>query len=365
MFLCLRRTCRIGLACASLLVACGGSAHAAEARPPYPASPVIAGVTWDFASRVRRAPGSDNWPITWAAHGHQYTAWGDGGGFGGTNSDGRVSLGVARIEGPRDHYTGHNVWGGKNAAHPARFGGKSYGIIALGGVLYMWVQPGSGTTNYEEARLCRSGDGGATWEKARWAFTKAERLIAPTFCQFGRGYAGARDDYVYCHAVRLQDDSGNVQRPGQIDLMRVPKDSLMDRSRYQFSAGLDAEGQAVWTQEIAARRPVLEDANGVGRCFSVSYNPGLRRYLLCTEHGEPYQGNLGIFDAPGPWGPWTTVGYYRNWGNLGSNFHWNFSNKWLSADGTGFVLIFTGIGANDAWNTVRGRFTRSATPAAK
>ncbi|MCA9598338.1 MAG: hypothetical protein KC776_33730 [Myxococcales bacterium] len=38
-------------------------------------------------------------------------------------------------------------------------------------------------------------------------------------------------------------------------------------------------------------------------------------------------------------------------------FFWNFSNKWLSADGKDFVLVFSGIGDNDSWNTVQGSFT--------
>ena len=341
------------------LLACAGGAAAPSPdapAPPYPPSPAIADIKWDSAGRVRLAPGSDNWPITWAQDDNQYAAWGDGGGFGGTNSDGRVSLGVARIEGPADHYRGYNVWGGKNGEHPATFGGKSYGILALGTVLYMWVQPGSGTDNYEEARLCRSTDYGATWERADWAFTKAERIIAPTFCQFGRGYAGARDQFVYCYAVRLQDDSADLQLPGQINLMRVPTGRLMERSAYEFFAGRDAAGEPIWAADPSRRRAVFEDANGVGSCLSVSFNPRLRRYFLCTEHGQPSCGNLGIFDAPEPWGPWTTVGYYRNWGDTGTTFFWNFSNKWLSADAGSFVLVFTGTGENDAWNTVGGRF---------
>ncbi|HJX09709.1 MAG TPA: hypothetical protein VJ733_04335 [Candidatus Binatia bacterium] len=35
------------------------------------------------------APYSDNWCITWADNDHQYTSWGDGGGFGGDQKDGR------------------------------------------------------------------------------------------------------------------------------------------------------------------------------------------------------------------------------------------------------------------------------------
>jgi hypothetical protein len=42
-----------------------------------------------------------------------------------------------------------------------------------------------------------------------------------------------------------------------------------------------------------------------------------------------------------------------------STFYWNFSNKWLSPDGKDFVMIFTGTGSNDSWNTIRGRFDTS------
>lgn len=337
-------------------------AAALRAEAPYPPSPVMAGVHFDFATHERRAPGSDNWAITWADDDHQYAAWGDGGGFGGTNADGRVSLGVARIEGASENYQGFNVWGGKNAENSAKFGGKSYGMLSVGGVLYMWTGPGSDATSYREARLHKSRNHGATWSKADWAFAKADRLIMPTFCQFGRDYSGARDHYVYVYAIRLQGDPAklNVHKPGQIDLLRVPKNKLMERAAYEFFAGLDAGDQPTWTKDLAARRPAFEDPRGVGWCFSVSYNAGLKRYVICTEHDASFQGNLGMFDAAEPWGPWTTAGYYQNWGKFGPTFFWNFPNKWLSQDGKSFTLIFTGVGANDSWNTLRGRFNSTA-----
>ncbi len=72
----------------------------------------IVGIEFDWTTLVTRAPGSDNWPLTWCEDDHQYTSWGDGGGFGGTNRDGRVSLGFARIEGDYPGFVGVNVWGG-------------------------------------------------------------------------------------------------------------------------------------------------------------------------------------------------------------------------------------------------------------
>jgi hypothetical protein len=332
-------------------------ADAADERP-YPPSQVVKEIEFDFSTHDRRAPGSDNWPVTWADDDHQYAAWGDGGGFGGTNGDGRVSLGVAHIEGPHDKHRGYNVWGGKNPKSRAQFGGKSYGILCVDGVLTMWVGPGSGTASYREARLHKSSDHGSTWSKADWAFVKSDGLIMPTICQFGKDYSGARDDYVYSYFIRLQGNPSklSVHKPGQIDLARVPKEKLMDRSGYEFFAGLDARGRPRWTADLRARRPVFEDPRGVGWCMSVSYNAGLKRYLLCTEHGASFRGNLGIFDASEPWGPWTTVACESNWGKFGSTFFWNFSNKWLSKDGRDFTIIFTGTGSNDAWNTVRGKF---------
>jgi hypothetical protein len=91
----------------------------------------------------------------------------------------------------------------------------------------------------------------------------------------------------------------------------------------------------------------------------VSYNSGLKRYLLCTEHGATHLSRFGLFDAPEPWGPWTTVEYNDAWG-VGhvpaTVFHWVIPTKWMSADGISFTLVFSGTKTNDSFNTVRGRF---------
>ena len=314
---------------------------------PYPVSPVIASMSFDWSTHRRYAPGSDNWAITWADDGHQYAAYGDGGGFGGTNKDGRVSFGVARVEGAGNAYRGFNVFGGKDPENEATFGGKSYGIIAIDGVLYMWVSPGSLETGYKEARLYASDDYGASWIAADWAFTQSEGLIFPTFLQFGKDYQGARDGYVYVYANRLKSANKlTVQKPGEIMLLRVPKTNILERDSYEFFAGLDSRNNPLWVSTLAAGSPVFTDSRGVGWNTSASFNAGLGRYLLMTEHDASFQGNLGVFDAPEPWGPWTTVLYDSGFGagEIETNtFFWNFSNKWLSGDGKDFTLIFTGV----------------------
>ena len=337
----------------------GGSIN--KTRSPYPPSPIIKEILLDWSTHERKAPGSDNWPITWADDNHQYTSWGDGGGFSGTDSDGRASLGIARIEGEAYFYAGYNVLGGGNPENPENpsLEGKSYGILSVFGKLYLWVSPGSGMTNFNSARLYKSEDHGATWVSADWSFQKKQGLVYPTFLQFGKDYEGAKNDYVYIYASHLKSEF-SINKPGEISLIRVPIANIMDRNTYEFYRGTNKEGKPVWTSDIDSRKPVyVNSEGGVGYAVSVSYNPGLGRYLLITAHTSPLDGNLGIFDAPEPWGPWTTVAYIQSFGSPAieaNTFYWNFSNKWASMDGRKFVMIFTGIGKNDSWNTVRGTF---------
>ena len=297
------------------------SAALAAPNPPYPPSPIIERVEFDFATHKRLAQGSDNWPTTWVDDGQVYSAWGDGGGFGGSNSKGRVKLGVARIDGEGANHTTRNIWGGVDAPNPVQFEGKSYGILSVDGVLYMWVanQP---NPHLRESRIAVSLDHGATWKLNSWAFSFEDKLTIPTFLNFGRDYHGARDGFVYSYCIHPTWGPRNaknrygfdVHKPGKVYLVRSPKTAILQRSELQFFAGLDKGGRPRWSHEMKEKRPMFEDANGIGWNLSVSYNPQLRRHLLCTEHSATHAGKLGMFDAPEPWGPWTTVAYEENWG---------------------------------------------------
>lgn len=345
------------------VVARGENAAVEDFRAPYPSSEKIVGVTFDDRTARTAAPGSDIWPITWADDDKLYTAFGDGGGFGGTNEEGRVSLGVARIEGGRTDYRGINLAGGKGAPHEPPFTGKSEGILALGRTLYLWRDGDASSPGYFKFfELWRSDDQGATWRATGVRFSKAggdfaasdAGLFAPAFCQFGIGGSGARDEFIYVYAPDTIDPSHwNVRLPGRINLLRVPRTQIEEKKAYEFYAGTLANGSIRWDRAAAQRKPVWEDAiNGTHR-IAVSYNPGLRRYLLTTIT-RSREGWMSIYDAPEPWGPWTHVHTEHNparWGSLTILF--TFVNKWLGADGRDFVIVHT---KNDRWATIEGRF---------
>jgi hypothetical protein len=341
-----------------LLAAEGGA-------PPYPPSEVITGFTIDWTTHRRLAPGSDNWPMTWAADGTQFTSWGDGGGFGGTNSRGRVSNGFAVVEGGPAAYRCRNVAGGFDAPHPAPFSGKCYGLIAVDGTLYAWrTGEGSGATAYELQELWASDDGAVSWRATDVRFTQASfpapddhGFFAPAFLQCGQDAAAGPDNYVYAYAPDIQTAEWAVHRPGKLTLLRAPRDSMEDPKAYAYFAGLD-NGAPLWTADVSERRPVFEDAaHGVMRT-SAAYQPELGRYLLLVEHSERASGNLGLYEGPAPWGPWRTVRFERGWGRghiETTAFYWNFAPAWWGDDGREFTLVFTGTDANDSWNTVRGQ----------
>ncbi|MBT4496354.1 MAG: DUF4185 domain-containing protein [Gemmatimonadetes bacterium] len=349
---------------------------------PYPQSDTIKDIEFDWQTHQREGEGSDNWQCTWADDDHLYCAFGDGGGFGGSNSLGRVSLGYSRIEGNHDDYTGTNVWGGHEAENRAQFAGKSWGTLCVDGVLYSWVSPDYSAWGWypghaSECRLFYSNNHGAKWSPAKWLFFKEDNLMIPTMLQHGKDYADAPDSYVYHYFMKpFESKTFGCPNPGRIYLARVPKDSLLDRQAYQFLSNIQ-NGNAQWNSDVQAKIPVFEDhVLGVGWNCSVSYNPGIKRYILMTEHLHTSRGNFGMFEGETPWGPWKTVQYlnHENGDHFGAAknlemtcFYWSIPTKWISKNGREFTMVFTGINSkgndapvedkssdgNDSWNTVR------------
>ena len=180
-----------------------------------------------------------------------------------------------------------------------------------------------------------------------WRFT--ESFGCPTFLDFGRNYAAARDEFVYMYSP---DANSAYQAADQLVLARVPKTRIGDRDSYEFFVGLDDRGQPLWSHDLGQRRSVF----GVGQAFyrsRVTYNGALRRYLLVQPVPDTASrdrtgrldtrshGGLAIYDAPEPWGPWTTAYFADRW-DVGPGDSASFPSKWMSADGTTLHLVFSG-----------------------
>src|SRR5579883_778596 len=242
------------------------SAIHAPLRPPCPPSTVLASVTWDWETYQVAAMGSDLWPVTWGADDHLYTAWGDGGGFGGSDSLGRVSLGFARLEGGPEHFRGVNVNGGLEAEHPATFPkqGKASGIVCVDGILYANINSQDGAWPDVHHRMAWSTNYGASWTKADWTFERGAGQFQPSkFLQYGRDYSGVPQPlagHVYLYGFKQPVPGREIQ---QLYLARVLKGKLLDRAAYEFFKGCDSQNRPQWTSAFAAAQPVMTDTNGL------------------------------------------------------------------------------------------------------
>ena len=301
---------------------------------PYPPSPVINGVEWAPPETIiRRASGSDNWPITWADDGNQYTAYGDGWGFE-PKTKKKLSLGIARINGSPPDFQGTNVRtkSGERTGQGAK-GAKASGMLMVDGVLYMLVR------NTGNSQIAFSADHGKSWKWCDWKFTTS--FGAPTFLNYGKNYAVAPDKliYIYSHNAKTAYEPAD-----EMVMARVPKNKIRNRSAYEFFKGFVDSGRPAWTKNIYERGAVFINP---GKCYrsGISYNAGLKRYLwsqtIYNDGDMRFKGGLAIFDAPKPWGPWTTVYYTQEW-DLGPGETSCFPTKWISDDGKTCYLLFSG-----------------------
>ncbi|MBN1816324.1 MAG: hypothetical protein JW828_03130, partial [Sedimentisphaerales bacterium] len=313
---------------------------AEKVKSPCPPSPVIREIVWaPKETIIRKAQGGDNWPTTWGDDDALYTAYGDGWGFE-PKAEKKLSLGLAKVLGGPQEFQGINIRsasGEQIGQGPA--GKKASGMLMVDGILYMIAR------NAAHSQLAWSTDHAQTWTWSDWRFT--EGMGCPTFLNFGKNYTGARDEYVYLYSH--DGDSAYVSADRMI-LARVLKDEIRERRVYEWYAGMQ-DGGPVWERDISLRKPVFIHP---GRCYrsSVAYHPGISRYLWWQvlpgdagpghdKHDTRWEGGFGIYDAPEPWGPWTTAFYTEQW-DVGPGESASIPTSWIHEEDNTFYLVFSG-----------------------
>lgn len=294
---------------------------------PYPPSAHIAGVSLrPSSSIVCKAHGSDNWPITWAEDDLLYTSYGDGYGFL-PRTERKLSLGLATIAGTPASFEGTNL----RSAGAERYGNgprgpKASGMLSVDKTLYMWVR------NVDNSQLAWSLDHGQSWE---WGFRFTESFGHPTFMNAGKAYGDAPDDWVYTYSPDGPDAYTSFDG---VVLARVHRASIRDREAYEFYAGAGSDGGPRWTDKIEQRVATFRYPRHCQR-LDVVFHPRLQRYLMALAFDQ--EGGWGIFDAPQPWGPWTTA-FFTPDGGLGRTHSYRLPSKWLDLHPGELTLVFSG-----------------------
>ena len=168
-----------------------------------------------------------------------------------------------------------------------------------------------------------------------------------------------------------------TQHPEQLNLARVRREHILDRTQYEYFRERTPDGDAVWVRDsISARGAVHQFPEGWGWYSwspSVVWNEPLGLFVMAaggTQRpgtGDPMDsymhygtGSLMLLYAEHPWGPWQPFHYEERW--YGDNernrlYEPQLSPKWISDDGRTMYLVYSDArdrhSTNYRWNMQR------------
>lgn len=318
---------------------------------PAPKSAYIKGIRWESErlgypdTQVK----GDTFPMTWADDDEIYAAAGDP--LWGQSASG---LDVERFCGGPEDYEITKVndmneylgWGGD--------GPKPSGMICVAGVLYlafqnmlrMRIPPHSLLSQHgSDAQIAYSYNKGGFWAPALGTVEKpmfpGYAFGGPSFVNFGKNNADARDGYVYAVSSDQWDNGSNLR------LGRAPKERIMEAGAWEWVCAFGPGGEPAWMNRLGDAIPVLS----VHRAISLPemvYLKGIDRYLLLTwrlhRDFSPVDGtDLYLYESPEPWGPFSLVCVEESWeGKAFNPYAPRVPLKWMQPDGVSGWLQFSG-----------------------
>jgi hypothetical protein len=185
------------------------------------------------------------------------------------------------------------------------------------------------------------------------------KIGAPHFVDFGENMEHSPDGktYMVAHGADVNDPKPRFWNASWITgdnvyLLRVAPspENINDASKWEFYAGKDAAGNALWTNDFSQIKPLLEWNNNMG-CVTVTYNAALKKYLMCVTDGGNTcaKMNTYILESDALTGEWKLVSYMKDFGEQA--YFVNIPSKYISEDGKTMWLWYSGnfaVGWNGA-----------------
>ena len=359
------------------------------------------GIKFKKETLTRKGTYGDNWCHTWAADDNIYTMMDDGNGWWGSakkdNTEPAYQGAMCiRIEGD-EKFTNKDVsrmpgWPDNPATSPL----YAYGTVSVDSVIYVWLWKSESDTWYQRPvanRLLYTKDFGKSFyrwngqkeiketyyeydstafffykEDPHWHIDRnayAFNWIA--FCQNRKDNSAAKDDYIYMY-------SPEQYNPRKLAVIRVHKDHILDKSKYEYFKGWNGE-KAEWTNDMKQRGVNLlypEDPKGREWMWaswfpSVVYNQGLDLYMMVsygiTDQNKgfwdgwcgncKYPASVGFWYAKNPYGPWKQFHYEEDFyvdRDANRTYGFKLNPKWISEDGKKMIMIWSDAGDNHSTN---------------
>jgi hypothetical protein len=213
-----------------------------------------------------------------------------------------------------------------------------------------------------------STDRGLTWkncphtpEKALFGETGINgypvKIGSPHFVDFGKNMEHSPDGkaYMVAHGADINDKMPRFWNHSwitgdQIYLLRVTPsvENMNDITKWDFYAGKDEQGNALWTSNFDDICPLLKWNNNMG-CVTITYNAPLKKYLMFVTDGVNTCSKMHTYllESNSLTGEWKLVTYMKNFGEQA--YFVNIPSKFISKDGLTMWMMYSGNFATD-WN---------------
>jgi hypothetical protein len=334
---------------------------------PFPVSKELTGIA--FSGRHAQYAKADPWYPSWANDNNMYSPWTDGevNGIRSSSKGDHATTGFATIIGD-DPMKLTIVDAGRYHGNPKPYYGRYPSAnLVYNGVWYYGtycLMDGGKHLNLDLlgpfVGFRYSTDFGKTWHDTLHTPSnplfpepvrpgEKVRMGAPRFVDFGKNSEHSPDGMAYLVAHGATDpdpkprDANESWITGdQIFLARVTPSirNINDVSRWEFYAGRNKKGKAIWTHEFNKIKPLIDWNNRLGS-VTITYDAPLRKYLMVVTDGQTTisRFNSFILESNEITGPWKLVTYMKSFGEQG--YFLNFPSKFIGHDGRTLWLAYS------------------------
>lgn len=180
-------------------------------------------------------------------------------------------------------------------------------------------------------------------------FKDPVKIGSPHFVDFGKNMEHSPDGkaYLIAHGAcenDLEDRKANLSwiTGDQIYLIRVTPtpENMNYEDAYEYFAGHDANGKAVWSNDYNHIKPIISWDNNTG-CVTMTYNAPLKKYIMCVTDGWPTVKNMNTYlvESDNITGPWKIITYMKDFGPQA--YFVNIPSKFISKDGLTMWLCYS------------------------
>jgi hypothetical protein len=339
-----------------------------------------------FTGRYANYTKADTWYPSWASDGNLYSPWTDGSigkTYAWSNQGENADTGYAKISGDDPLNLKVSNWGVRVASALPFQGRYPCGSLVHNGV---WYYGTYGLDQPEKSVRGKFGwyvlgplvgfswseDFGKTWKETPHTpeaplFDEPKRnkldlnegkqgpfikMGAPHFVDFGKNMEHSPDGKAYLvghgaehpnSKLRIANSSWVTGDAAYMARVTPGIEHMNDRSKYEFFAGRDKAGGAIWTDDFRKIKPIFSWENHCG-IVTMTYNPALKKYFMCITDG--HRGITSrkkytsyILESDHLTGPWAIVAHMTDFGPQA--YFLNIPSKFISSDGMSMYLCFS------------------------